>query len=226
MCLMVVAGLLVFIVPVFVKLYKQLHVPLPGPTQALVDLSFLIREGWWVILAGAAAAAVVIGRLSRNPQVRARWDAFKLRMPVFAKLNRMIVVAHFTRTAAMLASVGVSLIEALQIASEVVRNHRLTEIGKELQVSIRAGNPVSASLKAHDIFPPMIVQMAASGEEAAVLPEMLIKGVDFLDKDIERTINALLVKLEPALTVIMGAIVGFLLMGVYLPMFDYMSHFK
>ncbi|MHC4720251.1 MAG: type II secretion system F family protein, partial [Planctomycetota bacterium] len=72
----------------------------------------------------------------------------------------------------------------------------------------------------------MIVQLAAAGEEAGVLPEMLNKGVDFLDKDINRTINALLIKLEPTLTVVMGAIVGFILMGVYLPMFDYMAHLK
>ena len=226
MCFAVVGFLLVFIVPVFSKLYKQLHVSLPGPTQALVYLSALLRDWWWAILIAVPVAAIGLRRLAKNPYIRIKWDAFKLNMPVFAKLNRMVVISHFMRTFAMLASVGVSLIEALDIAGQVAHNHKLTQIAKELQQVIEAGNPVAKSLKKYDIFPTIIIQLAASGEEAGKLPEMLNKGVDFLDKDIERTINALLVKLEPALTVIMGAIVGFILMGVYLPMFDYMRHLK
>jgi len=147
-------------------------------------------------------------------------------MPVFAKLNRMVVISHFTRTFALLTSVGVSLIEALDVASLVAHNHKMAEITKELKESIQAGNPVGKSLKNYDIFPPMITQLAISGEEAGRLSEMLNKGADFLDKDIDRAINALLVKLEPALTVIMGTIVGFILMAVYLPMLDYMRHLK
>ena len=225
-CLVVIGFLLVFVIPVFSKLYKQLHVPLPGPTKVLVDLSFLIRNSWWAILIVAVAAVIILRWLSKNPYIRAQWDVFKLNMPIFAKLNRMVVVSHFTRTFAMLTSVGVSLIKALDVASLAAHNHKATKIAKELQQAIGAGNSLAGSLKNYDIFPPMIVQLATSGEEAGMLPEMLNKGVDFLDKDIDRTINALVVKLEPAATVIMGAIVGFILIGVYLPMFDYMGHLK
>jgi len=130
-CFVVVSGLLVFVVPVFSKLYKQMHVPLPGPTQALVDLSSLIRDGWWWLLIVAAGVAVVLQRLSRSPQISAKWDAFKLNMPVFAKLNRMVVVSHFTRTFAMLASVGVSLTKALDIASLAAHSHKLPESAGE-----------------------------------------------------------------------------------------------
>ena len=226
MCLVVVGFLLVFIIPVFSKLYKQLHVPLPGPTRALVELSSLVRNGWWAILIVAVGAVIILRWLSKNPHIRAGWDAFKLNMPLFAKLNRMVVVSHFIRTFAMLASVGGSLIKALDVSSLVAHNTEVTKIAKELQGAIEAGNPFAGSLKNYDIFPPMITQLATSGEEAGMLPEMLNKGVDFLDKDIDRTINALVVKLEPAATVIMGAIVGFILIGVYLPMFDYMGHLK
>jgi type IV pilus assembly protein PilC len=226
MCLVVVGFLLVFVIPVFSKLYQQVHVPLPGPTLALVTLSSLVRDGWWAILLVGAGAVIILRQLSKNQHIRAGWDAFKLNMPVFAKLNRMVVVSHFTRTFAMLASVGVSLIKALDVASLVAHNTEVTKIAKELQGAIEAGNPLADSLKNYDIFPPMITQLAASGEEVGMLPEMLNKGVDFLDKDIDRAISALLVKLEPALTVIMGAIVGFILMGAYLPMFDYMGHLK
>ena len=225
-CFMVVVCLLVFVVPIFSKLYEQLHVALPGPTQVLVALSSLLRDKWWGILIFGSGTAIVLRWLSRNPHTRAKWDAFKLNIPVFAKLNRMVAVSHFMRTFAMLASVGVSLSRALEVASQVAHNHKMSEIAKELQEAIEAGKPISSSLKNYDIFPPMIVQMAFSGEEVGELASMLNKGVDFLDKDIERIISALIVKLEPALTVVMGVIVGFLLLGVYLPMYDYMHYLE
>jgi len=225
-CLLVLTGLLVFVVPVFAKIYKQLHVTLPGPTLLLLGLSDLIRHWWWAVLVGLVLAAIVLQRISKSPRARARFDVFKLNMPVFGRLNRLVVVSQFIRTFAMLSSVGVSLIEALHVASAVAHNHKMTEIADELQVAIRAGNPVGRSLKKYDIFPPMIIQLATSGEEAGVLAEMLTKGVDFLDKDIDRTTSALLARLEPALTVVMGTVVGVILMAVYLPMFDYMQHLK
>jgi type II secretory pathway component PulF len=223
---LVVGLLLIFVVPIFSKLYKQLHVVLPGPTQTLVDCSFLIRDWWWAILIVATGVGVLLYQLLRSPNVRARWDAFKLSMPFFYKLNRMIVMSHFTRAFAMLASVGISLIDALDVASVVAQNHKVAEISKELQQAIEGGNSVGSSLKKYDIVPPILIHFAVSGEEVGKLPEMLNKAVDFLDKDIDRTINALLVKLEPVLTVIIGFIIGFILMGVYLPMFDYMQHLE
>lgn len=222
-CLLVVSCLLIFVVPTFSQLYKRLHVELPGPTKALVMFSILMRTWWWVLPLIAVAAAFGIKRLFKSEHIRTRWDTFKLNMPVFSKLNRTVVVSQFTRTFAMLISVGVPLTEALEIASQVAHNHEMSEIARELQRSIKTGNPVAKSLKAHSIFPPTIVQLAASGEQAGVLPEMLNKGVDFLDKDIDRMVSSLLVKLEPTLTVVMGIIIGLILMGVYLPMFDYMA---
>lgn len=226
MCIVIVTVLVIFIIPVFSKLYQQLHVSLPGPTQALINLSVLVRGWWWLILLFIAGSVFLFQRFSKNPYLKTRWDVFKLNMPVFARLNRMVVVSRFMRTFAMLASAGISFIKALDVARVVANNSRISEIAGQLQQSIEAGNSVASSLKNYDIFPPIITQLVASGEEVGALPEMLNKGVDFLDKDIDRTIKALLVKLEPVMTLIMGIIVGFILMGVYLPMFDYMSRIK
>jgi type IV pilus assembly protein PilC len=226
MSFLIIGYLVVVVVPVFSKIYGQMHVSLPGPTQALVILSQIARKYWPFMLLLGAGGVAFFRKFSHRPEVRARWDTFKLNMPVFAKLNRMVVVSRFVRTFAMLASAGVSYIKALSVASLVADNCKVVQIAEGLKEDIERGNPVAGSMGRYDLFPPMIVQLAASGEEAGVLPEMLNKGVDFLDKDIDRTINSLLVKLEPALTVIMGTIVGFILMGVYLPMFDYMSHLK
>ena len=225
-CFLVLAGLLIFVVPVFAKIYRQLHVMLPAPTLVLLGISNLIRHRWWAILLAVIPVVLVLRSILRSPMIRARWDVFKLKIPVFGKLNRLVAVSQFVRTFAMLSSVGVPLIEALHVASDAAHNHKITEISKELQAAIKAGNSVGASLKKYDIFPPMIIQLATSGEEAGILSEMLNRGADFIDKDIDRATGSLLVKLEPALTVVMGIIVGIILMAVYLPMFDYMQHLK
>ena len=226
MCLLIVIYLIVFVVPVFSKVYQQMHVRLPGPTQALLNFSTFVREYWIFSWIGVLVCILLWRRFSGNHRIKARWHAFKLEMPVLGKLNRMLVLSRFVRTFAMLASAGVSYLDALEIAGVVANNYTIKDVGKNLQESVGTGSSLTEAMSSNEIFPPMFIQLAAAGEEAGVLPEMLNKGVDFLDKDINRALEALLVKLEPTLTVIMGAIVGFILLGVYLPMFDYMSHLK
>ncbi|MHC4527375.1 MAG: type II secretion system F family protein, partial [Planctomycetota bacterium] len=162
-CLVVVGGLVGFVVPVFSKIYEQLHVRLPGPTQALVDLSYVLRGYWWCILIVAVGITMLFRRLFRSAEIRARWDAAKLTIPVVGRINHMVVMSHFTRTFAMLASVGVSLIRALELASVVAHNHKVTGVTKDLQVSIEGGGSVGESFSKHDIFPPIITQLALSG---------------------------------------------------------------
>ena len=226
MCFVVITFLVIFVIPVFSKMYRQMHVPLPGPTQALINLSTRTRDGWWVLLLIFIATLLLLKLLWKKAHLKPMWDAFKLSMPVLAKFNRLVIASGFIRTFAMLASAGVSLVKAVEVASAVVDNAKVTEITGRLQKSIQTGNTVADSLKKCDIFPPVIIQLAASGEETGTLSEMLNKGADFLDKDIDRMLKALLVRIEPAMTVIMGLIVGFILISVYLPMFDYMSHLK
>lgn len=226
MCFGVITTLVIFVIPVFAKLYKKMHVPLPMPTQILIGLSVLVRE-WWPIILLLCGAMVLLWRFCRkNPRLKAWWDSFKLNMPILSKFNRMVVATQFIRTFAMMTSAGVPLVKALEVAKEVVNNTKISEITSRLQQSVQAGNTVAGSLKDYDVFPPLIVQLAASGEEAGTLSEMLNKGADFLDKDIDRMMKSLLVKLEPALTAIMGLVIGFILISVYLPMFDYMSHLE
>jgi type IV pilus assembly protein PilC len=147
-------------------------------------------------------------------------------MPLFGPLNRCVLVSQFVRTFGMLISVGVPIMEAVATAGRVARNEEIAEIADDLQQAIRAGRPIAGSLQAHGIFPPVVVQFVASGEEAGILPEMLAKAADLLDKDADKLAASLLVKLEPALTIVMGLVIGLILMGVYLPMFDYMAHLR
>jgi type IV pilus assembly protein PilC len=222
-CCLVVISLLIFVVPMFSKLYGRLHVNLPGPTQALVGLSYLLRHGWWALLLLAVGMVLAVRQLGAGPRVRAVWDRFKLRVPLLGPLNRLIAVSHFVRTFGILISVGIPIIDALEAAGAVAHNSEISRVTEELEKATRAGQPVSQSLAEHQIFPPMVVQLVTSGEEVGILPAMLAKSADLLDKDIDRMTAALLLKLEPALTIIMGLVIGLILMGVYLPMFDYMA---
>jgi type IV pilus assembly protein PilC len=225
-CSLVVLSLLVFVVPMFSQLYQKLHVQLPGPTKVLVVLSTALKTKWWLLLPMAVGAILGILRLLRNPGIRLRWERFKMRIPLIGSLSRLILVSQFIRTFGMLISVGVPIIDALGSAGKVSRNEEMLRITADLQQAIRTGQPVAKSLRAHEIFPPMVTQLVASGEEAGILPEMLNKAADLLDKDADRLAASLLVKLEPALTILMGIVIGLILMGVYLPMFDYMACLK
>ena len=225
-CVAVITFLLVFVIPTFEKLYAQSRVKLPGPTLLLVNTSSFIATYWWLILIIIGGVVTMIKRMLKKPHIRAKWDAWKLRLPLFGKLSRMLVVSHFTRTFAMLISVGIAMIDALEIATAVANNRYFTQVTDELKEMIRSGAPVAKSLKNFSIFPPIIVELASTGEQVGQLPEMLRKGSDLLDRDIDNAVSSMLAKLEPALTVIMGLFVGLILIGAYLPMFDYMGNLK
>jgi type IV pilus assembly protein PilC len=226
MCCIIVAALVIFVIPVFQKLYAQLHVPLPAPTLMLILVSEIVRHYWMYAVPVMGVSFFAIRKILRMPGVKACVDSFKLRMPIFGRLNRMVVVSRFIRTFSMMAQAGVTIVEAIELAKRVADNHVMVKVADDLQEEILVGNSLAEPMSRHRIFPPMIVQLTAAGEEAGILPEMLAKGVEFLDNHIDRTIKSLLTKIEPVLSVFMGAIVGSILMGVYLPMFDYMGHVK
>ena len=225
-CLGVLSCLLLFVVPVFTRLYANLHVALPWPTLALVTASKLLTSWGLLLLPVLAIAIAGVRKLAAGATVRNRLDRYRLRLPVLGKLNRLILASRFIRPFAMLMSVGISVMEAFRISGDIVENEEMRQVAQALQDAAQAGNPVGAALAAHEIFPPTIVQMAASGEQVGKLAEMLTKGADLLDRDIETIIAGLVVKLEPILTVVMGLVIGLVLLGVYLPVFDYLTHLK
>lgn len=224
--LLVVGGLLTFVVPMFEKLYLRLHVTLPAPTQFLIYLSQTIREGWYLVL--PILLLLVFGgkRLLTHPRARKVIDYLKLNIPIFGRLTRLVMVSRFIRTFATLTGVGVPMIEAIDVSRVVANNVYWTRITEQIKDSVRAGNPIAQALQQDPIFPSVVVRMADSGEQAGILSVMLNKAAEFLDKDIERTVNGLLTKLEPLLTLLLGGVIGLMLMGVYLPMIDYMNQMK
>jgi type IV pilus assembly protein PilC len=226
MCLLVITALMIFVVPIFSKVYRQLGAALPVPTQILIILSLILRRFWPVLAVVAFTMPALYKYIRKKPYIKTKWDYMKFKLPLVGGLNTMVAASNFVRTFAMLITTGVPIVKAIQVSGMVANNERISYISADLQKSIQTGLSLAESFSAHDIFPPLIIQLADSGEQAGQLGQMLNKGADFLDKDIDRTINSLMTKLEPILTVGMGAVIGLILMAVYMPMFEYMSHLK
>jgi len=226
MCIAIIAALVIFVVPVFSKIYGQLGVALPGPTQTLIVLSIIFRQYWLYLIILLCVILYSFQHFRNNKYVKTQWDNFKFAMPVFGKLNKMAATANFVRSFSMLIATGVPIVRALQVSGLVANNEKMTYVSQDIQKSIQSGHSLADSMNRHNIFPPIIIQLAGTGEQSGQLTQMLNKGGEFLEKDIDRSINALLIKLEPALTLVMGSVIGLILMAVYLPMFDYMSHLK
>jgi type IV pilus assembly protein PilC len=225
-CVAVTLCLLLFVIPIFSKLYSHMHVQLPLPTLILVTISHVLRQWSWLVLAVGAVLIWAGRRLLGHSRVRSALERIGRRLPMFGHLQCLITVSHFIRPFSLLISVGVSILDAVRIAAQITRSEDMMRISDEMQKSIQAGNTFARTLADHPIFPSEIVQMAGSGEQVGKLAEMLGKAVDIIDRDIDRRLDALVIKLEPVLTLVIGLIVGSLLIGIYLPMIDYMSHLK
>jgi type IV pilus assembly protein PilC len=226
MCILVVTGLIIFIVPVFQKLYSQLKVSLPMPTLILIAASTIVRHYWWIAVPVIAGLVYLAIKLYHVKRIRSAVDNFVLFMPVFGKLYRMVLVCRFIRTLAMMNAAGVSIVDAIQMAVQICNNSVMKKIGETMRDRVMEGSAIAEQLSQNSIFPPVIVQLAAAGEQAGILSEMLNKGGDYLDGRIERHLKSLLLKVEPIMTLFLGSVVGLILMGVYLPMFDYMGQVK
>ncbi|HOK66399.1 MAG TPA: type II secretion system F family protein [Anaerohalosphaeraceae bacterium] len=226
LCVCILTAIVIFVIPVFQRLYQQLHIELPWPTQILIGLSELFRHYFWIFPLLTGVVYWGWKRWRNHPGLRAVWDEAVLKLPTVGPLLEMMLVSRYIRTFAMMSSAGVGIVQALQQARQVCRNSVLNRIGEQIEQEIMTGGSLAQLLAEHPIFPPVIVQLAHAGEEAGLTAEMLTKGADYLDSAVQRRTAALLVKLEPMLSVIMGAAVGLILLGVYLPMFDYMSHIK
>ncbi len=216
----VVTFLMIFVVPVFADVYKRMNVELPAVTLALVFLSEAARYYFWVPIAALGVLIPLYRKLRRYGPVKEFLDRLALEMFIFGGLRRKVVVGRFIRTLGTMLASGVSIIRALQIAERVADNRVVSQAVEMVKTNVEKGGTITDALRFHDIFPASVVQMFASGEESGELPELLEKAAIGLERDLDHTMHRLLVKLEPALTVLLGIVVGFILIAIYLPMFD------
>ncbi len=212
----------IVILPQFENLFRELggSGELPLPTQIAMAFSAGLRKYWYIFLGGTAVFIYVLRRYLKTPAGRARYDRFKLKMPVLGELNRKIVVARFTRTLGTLISSGVPIMQALEVVSKAIDNTVIGDAVESVRSSIREGQSIAIPLQFSGVFPPMVVQMTKVGEETGALEQMLEKSADFYDVEIETMVAGLTSMLEPILIIFMGVIVGAMVISLYLPIFQ------
>ena len=215
-----IAGVLIFIVPIFEAMFRNLGGELPAITQFLVDAS---HNMWWL---GPLFLTVTIGgttvfkrRLRQSPELRLAFDRFKLRMPVFGPLFRKLAMSRFARNLGLLLNVGVPVMQALSVVGETTGNEVINVAMKDVQAAVRDGQPMSSALRHHKIFPEMVTQMIEVGEESGQISQMLDKVADFYDREVDSAAESLTASIEPIMVLVMGAVVGGMVICLYLPMF-------
>ena len=213
-------AMLRFIVPIFAKMFAGLGAELPGPTKFVLGISNFLREQTLLLIFIVVLALIGFKLYLKNPKGRLSWDAFKLRMPILGPLIRKSSIARFTRTLSTLLSSGVSILDALNITAKTSGNMVLQNAIKKSMISIAEGETITQPLKDSGVFPPMVTQMISVGEKTGGMDDMLSKIADFYDDEVDAAVAALTSIIEPVIIVFMGAIIGGMLIAMYLPMFD------
>ncbi|KQX66720.1 type II secretion system F family protein [Angustibacter sp. Root456] len=219
MAILAVIGMLLFIVPIFAKMFHDMGAQLPAPTRALVFLSSVLKIGGVPLLIALVLASVGWNRIKHQPNVRGVVDPWKLRMPVFGSLVQRIALSRFTRNLGTMLKSGVPILQALDIVADTSGNEVVAKAVRAVQQSVRSGDSLSGPLKDHAVFPPMVVQMMAVGEDTGALDDMLVKISDFYDQEVEATTEALTSLIEPLMIAFLGAVVGSMIVALYMPIF-------
>lgn len=218
-------GVLIFIVPIFQKMFDQFGSKLPLPTQIMVTAS---HEIWWILPITVGAVAAAMSWLRRKLRTDENWrlgfDRLKLRLPVFGQLFTKIAISRFARNLGTLLAVGVPVMQALDIVGATTGNAVMGEAMKDVRKAVRDGQPISAPLEQHPIFPAMVTNMIQVGEESGQISAMLDKVSDFYDREVEMATESLTSAMEPILVVVMGAMIGLMVVCLYLPMFTIYQH--
>ncbi|VTR75583.1 type II secretion system F family protein [Cellulomonas hominis] len=218
--ILAVIGMLMFIVPVFATMFSDMGAELPAPTKVLVWLSGVMK--WSAIpLAIAAAVFAFWWRKHKNDLgVRQRVDPIKLKVPVFGALFQKVAIARFTRNFGTMIRAGVPLLQALDIVGDTSGNIVISNAVKDVRDSVRTGQSLTGPLAHHKVFPPMVVQMMAVGEDTGALDTMLDKVADFYDQEVEATTEQLTSLIEPIMIVVIGSIIGGMIVALYMPIFS------
>lgn len=222
----VVSFLLIFAVPVFSSIYEKMGISLPIPTLILLRASRFLKSSWWTL--GVLVGLILLVRKVSGGSALGKpfFDRLKLSIPIMGKLQQKTLASYFIRAFGAMVKSGVPIIDSLEVVGRVVEN---TVFVKAIQYTcdqVRKGENISEPLRSTGVFPPMVTQMIAIGEESGNLDDMLEKIGDFLERDVENTTRRLTTMLEPLLTVFMGVVIGFIVLAMYMPMFNLVQVFR
>jgi type IV pilus assembly protein PilC len=216
----VLIGMIAFIVPVFVGVFKDFGGELPLITRFTVGLSNAVTGQWYFLIAGTVAFFVGFKKWRKSDWGRPQWDAFRLRIPFsIGKTVQKIALARWSRTFSALYGAGVPIMQAIEVTGQTAGNAVVDKAMAAVIESVKSGGSIAEPLKSAPIFPPMVAQMIAIGEETGNLDTMLSKVADFYEDEVAAAIKALTSILEPVMIVLVGGIVGFIVVAMYMPMF-------
>jgi len=218
--IVVVIFLMYFVVPVFSEMFEGSGVPLPLPTKVLVVISNFTRSYIIYILVAMAAFVFLFRRATSTEKGRVIFDRTILQAPLFGDLQRKSAVAHFTRTLSTMMASGVPIMDGLEITAKTAGNKIIEASVFDTRDAISEGRVIADPLRESGVFPSMVIQMIAVGEEAGALETMLAKIADFYDEEVEAAVEALTAAIEPIMTIVMGIAAGGLMLALYMPMFQ------
>jgi type IV pilus assembly protein PilC len=217
---LVLAGMLLFLVPIFEDIFKDLGGELPMLTKVIVAASDLMKGYWFIIFPGIGGAVYGFRRWKKTPAGRQVWDRFKLRAPGgIGKVVLKVTMARFSRTLATLVAAGVDIIKALEISGTTAGNWVVESALADVRAKVHQGIPIAQPLIEDPVFPPLVSQMVKVGEETGELEKMLDKIADFYEDEVDASIQALTSIIEPLMMIGVGLVVGIIIIAMYMPMF-------
>ncbi len=220
----VLVGMLLFLVPVFVKVFQDLGGELPALTKLVLFGSNTLKAWWFIIFPAIGGAIYGFRRWKRSEPGRQAWDRFTLRIPMkIGDVVLKVAIARFSRTLATLVAAGVDIIKALEITGQTSGNHVLETALADVRVRVQEGARIAQPLTDNAIFPPMVSQMVKVGEETGELEKMLGKVADFYEDEVDSAVQSLTSIIEPLMMIGVGVMVGVIIISMYLPMFKLLT---
>jgi type IV pilus assembly protein PilC len=223
--LLVSAVMMIFVLPKLTVMYEDFNVELPVITKGLIAVSTFMSQSWYVMAMMIAAGLYAFNKWRKTKVGAYQWDVILLKLPIFGKIKSMVLMAEFSRTLALLASAGVSLVESLEIVTEVADSEVMRKALAEVTKDVEKGNPLATSLAKHTVFPMIVSQMTAVGEQTGKLDEILNRVAGYFENESEHAIKNLSTAMEPIIMVVLGVGVGFLIVAIVVPIYNLTSAF-
>jgi type IV pilus assembly protein PilC len=212
--------LLVFVIPVFEKMFASVGLALPLPTRVVIAMSKFLTAYWWLVGAAIFGGSWAFKKYYATNDGKLVIDRLMLKAPILGDVLRKSAVSRFTRTLGTLIASGVSILDGLEITAKTSGNRVIQDAIMESRASIAGGETIAAPLQKSAVFPPMVISMISVGEQTGGLDEMLSKIADFYDEEVDAAVSNLLSMMEPVMIVFLGVVVGGMVVAMYLPIFD------
>jgi type IV pilus assembly protein PilC len=224
---LVLVGMLLFLVPIFTKIFEDLGGELPALTKMVVAMSDFIKHYWWALIMSGIGGTFGFKKWRKTEHGKRNWDKFKLKLPMqVGDVVLKVTMARFSRTFSTLVGAGVDIIKAIEITAQTAGNWVVEDALLEVKTRVHEGVPIAQPLVENDIFPPMVSQMVRVGEETGELDKMLGKIADFYEEEVDAAISTLTSIIEPIMMMGVGMMVGVIIISMYMPMFKMLSLVK